>query len=238
MNNNFEEHRTRKSKWPIIISGIVLSAIVLSFFLVPGVNNFIKEAYTTLTSEDETKISNWVDSLGIWGPLFIITAMSLQMFLLVIPSPLLIIISVLAYGPIWGSAISIAAVALASTIGFFIGKYVGQIFISKMIGKKKEKKLSLYVNRYGIWAIIITRITPVLSNDAISFISGILRMNYFKFIGATITGITPLVMLIAWFGENNDRLKNGLIWISVVSIVVLIIYIIIDRRKNPDIETW
>ena len=66
MNNNFEEHRTRKSKWPIIISGIVLSAIVLSFFLVPGVNNFIKEAYTTLTSEDETKISNWVDSLGIW----------------------------------------------------------------------------------------------------------------------------------------------------------------------------
>ncbi len=37
---------------------------------------------------------------------------------------------------------------------------------------------------YGFWAIIVTRINPFLSNDAISFVGGLLRMGYWKFIGA------------------------------------------------------
>ncbi len=234
MSKNTEDNNSGQSKWPLIISGLILVAGILSFFIIPEVNRFMTEAYKVLTSENEERISAWVDDLGIWGPLFIIFTMSLQMFLLVIPSPLLIIISVLAFGPFWGSVLSILAVIVASTIGFFIGKYIGQAFISRMIGDKKEKKLSFYVDRYGIWAVVIARINPLLSNDAISFVSGILRMNYWKFIGATIGGITPLVVLIAWFGENNDRLKSGLIWTSVISMVLLIAYVIIDRKKKPE----
>jgi uncharacterized membrane protein YdjX (TVP38/TMEM64 family) len=64
-----------------------------------------------------------------------------------------------------------------------------------------------YVNRYGTLVVFITRITPVLSNDAVSLISGVLNMRFWKFMGATIAGITPLTILIAYFGENNDRLK-------------------------------
>ncbi len=233
MNSNSEENNQGQSKWPLIISGIILVATVLSYFAIPAVNEFFTEAYNVLTSEDEERISAWVDNLGIWGPLFIIITMTLQMFLLVIPSPLLIIISILAFGPIWGSLLAVLAIAVASTIGFFIGKYIGETLIIQLIGEKKQKKLSFYVDRYGTWAVFITRITPLLSNDAISFVSGILRMNYWKFITATLAGITPLVILIAWFGENNDRLRSGLIWVSAVSIIILIIYIIIDRKKNP-----
>ncbi len=233
MNNNSEDSNSGQSKWPIIISGFIIAAAVLSYFVIPEVNRFMTEAYNVLTSQDEERISTWVDNLGIWGPLFVILAMSLQMFLLVIPSPLLIIISVLAFGPVWGSLLAILAIIIASTIGYFIGKYIGEAFITKMIGDKKEKQLSFYVDRYGVWAVVITRMTPLLSNDAISFVSGILRMSYWKFIAATIAGITPLVVLIAWFGENNDRLRSGLIWTSVVSLVILVAYIIIDRKKNP-----
>ncbi|MFO7977368.1 MAG: TVP38/TMEM64 family protein [Bacteroidales bacterium] len=229
-NKHSEEEPRSQSKWPLIISAIIIAGAVSAYFLFPGVNQFLREAFHTLTSENEARISDWVDNLGIWGPLFIVLAMSLQMFLLVIPSPLLIVISVLAYGPFWGSLISIVAVALASTLGFVIGKYLGEVFISKIIGTSKQKKLSFYVNRYGVWAVFITRITPILSNDAISFVSGILRMNYWKFIAATLGGITPLVILIAYFGENNERLKSGLIWISAVSLVILIVYVIIDRN--------
>lgn len=234
MNNSTEGTYTQQSKWPLIISGIILASAVASYFLIPEVNQFFKEAFDTLTSENESRISRWVDKLGIWGPLFIILAMVVQMFLLIIPSPLLIIISVLAYGPFWGSILSVTAVAIASTVGFFIGKYLGKAFIYKLMGEKKEKQMTFYVNRYGIWAVVVTRITPVLSNDAISLVSGILQMNYWKFITATIGGITPLVILIAWFGENNERLKSGLIWTSVISLIILIVYIIIDRKKNPE----
>ncbi len=233
MNNNSEVSNRGQSYWPLIISGFIIAAAVLSFFIIPEVNRFLKEAYNILTSENEERISAWVENLGIWGPLFVISAMTLQMFFLVIPSPLLILISVLAFGPGWGSILAILAIIVASTIGYFIGKYIGQAFIIRLIGNKKERKLAFYVDRYGVWAVVITRLTPLLSNDAISFVSGILHMNYWKFIGATIAGITPLVLLMAWFGENNDRLRSGLIWISIISLGILIGYIIFNRKKNP-----
>ena len=227
-----DENKRGQSKWSLVVSGIILAGAILSYFIIPEVNTYMKEAYFTLSSGNESRISQWVVNLGFWGPFFVILAMTLQMFFLVIPSPLLIIISILAFGPVSGTILSIIAVAIASTIGFFIGKYLGTAFITRLIGEKKEKKVSYYVDRYGVWAVVITRLTPILSNDAISFVSGILRMNYWKFIAAIFAGITPLIILIAWFGENNERLKNGLIWISAVSLILLIIYVIIDRRHQ------
>jgi uncharacterized membrane protein YdjX (TVP38/TMEM64 family) len=58
-------------------------------------------------------------------------------------------------------------------------------------------------------------------------------LSYRKFIGATLLGITPLAVLLAWFGENNDRLKTGLLWTSVFSLLFLVVYIYFDRKKNP-----
>jgi uncharacterized membrane protein YdjX (TVP38/TMEM64 family) len=229
--------KSKKSRLPVIFSVFLFAALAGSWFLIPEVKDFITEAYQTLTSEDEERITHWVEELGIWGPAFIIIAMSLQMFLLVIPSPLLIVISVLAYGPVMGSILAIIAVAVASTLGFFIGKYLGEAFITKLIGKKKEEKMTEIVNRYGTWAVFITRITPVLSNDAISFASGILRMKYMKFLGATLAGITPLTILIAYFGETNERLKWGLIWVSLISLVLLAAYIFYDRKKQSNEKT-
>ncbi len=232
-----EKSENKKSRLPLILSIILFAAVIGSYFLIPDVKNFLQEAYRTLTSEDEERISSWVEQLGLWGPAFIIIAMSLQMFLLVIPSPLLIVISVLAYGPVMGSILSILAVGIASTLGFFIGKYLGEAFITKLIGKKKEEKITELVDRYGTWAVFITRITPVLSNDAISFASGILQMKFLKFIGATLAGITPLTLLIAYFGETNDRLKWGLFLVSLISLVFLAIYIIYDRKKQSGKKT-
>jgi uncharacterized membrane protein YdjX (TVP38/TMEM64 family) len=223
----------KQSKWPLIISIIVIASLVGAYFFINPVNAFLKNAFEVLTSDDKQRISNWVSQLGFWGPFFIIVTMIAQMFLLVIPSPLLMVVSVLAYGQFWGAVLSIVAIFAASSIGYMIGRYLGVVTVDRLIGHKKEQKLEFYVERYGFWAVIITRLAPMLSNDAISLVGGILRMGYWKFIGATLIGIIPLASLIAFFGENNDRLKTGLIWTSVVSLVLLGLYVYYDRKKNP-----
>ncbi|MFW5663601.1 MAG: TVP38/TMEM64 family protein [bacterium] len=223
-----------QKKWPLIVSILLFMAAVISYFVLPPVEQFINEAYNTLTSQDEERISDWVNELGIWGPSFIITTMVLQMFLLIVPSPLLMLVSILAYGPYWGSVLAIAAIFIASTVGYYVGKFLSYWTIQKLIGEKKKKKLAFYVNRYGFWAVVITRLSPFLSNDAISFVGGIVKMKYWKFIGATLLGIVPLTILFAWFGENNERLKTGLIWTVIVSILIFTVYVVYDRRKIKD----
>lgn len=233
MNNKTQSENVKQSKWPLIISLIILATLVILYFFVPAINNFFKDAYEILTSGNKQRISEWVGKLGFWGPFFIILTMVVQMFLIVIPSPLLMLVSVLAYGPWWGTLISVSAIFTASSVGYFVGRYLGEVTIARVIGNKKEKQIKFYVEQYGYWAVIITRMAPFLSNDAISFVGGILRMGYWKFIGATLAGILPLAALIGYLGEDWERLKSGLIWVSAVSFVLFIGYVIYDRKKNP-----
>lgn len=223
-----------QSKWPLWISVSIIAILAGCYFLIPSFNDSVSEAFNILTSGDKQRISEWVEKLGFWGPLFIIVAMVAQMFLLVIPSPLLIVVSVIAYGSVRGSILAIVSIFVASSVGYWIGRYLGTVSVDRLIGHKKEQKLEYYMNRFGFWAVFITRLTPFLSNDAISFVGGILRMGYWKFIGATLAGITPLVVLIAYFGESNERLKNGLLWISGISLVIFIFYVVYDRKKKPE----
>lgn len=222
----------KASRIPLIVSGSIIAALVLSYYLFPGYQHFVDTAYSVLTSGDRSRISAWVDRLGFWGPAFIILAMIVQMFLLVIPSPLLMVVSVLAYGPFWGAALSILAIGISATVGYWLGRYLGDVTVYRLIGERKEKQLEEYVEKYGLWVIVITRFAPMLSNDAISLVGGMLRMNYWKFFGATLLGITPLAVLIAYFGENNERLRNGLLWTSAISLLFFISYVIYDHRTR------
>ncbi len=221
-----------QSKLPLYLSLALVVAAVASYFLIPAVQHFLNEAWSILTSGNEGEIKEWVAQFGIWGPMIIILAMVLQMFLLVIPTPLLMVVTVLAYGAIIGSIIILVAVFSASTIGYLIGAYLGQPIVGKLMGRKTEEKISSFIDDYGFWTIIVTRLSPFLSNDAISLIAGMLRMGYWRFIAATLVGIAPLTFLIAYLGEDINRLKSGLIWGSIISFILFAGFIWWDKRRT------
>lgn len=230
--NNSDTSSTTKSKLPLYISIVLVFGIVTSYFLIPEVKEFLDEAWSVLTSDDEERVQKWVSGFGWLGPIVLVLAMIAQMFLLVVPSILLMVVSVLAYGPIWGSVIIIASVYAASTVGYFIGSYFGDTIVKRIIGKKSEKKVASFLDDYGFWAVIVTRLNPFLSNDAISFVGGLLRMGYWKFMGATLVGIAPLTAFIAIFGKSIDELKMGLLWGSVISLLAFGAYIWWDKKHK------
>ncbi|MFA0963750.1 TVP38/TMEM64 family protein [Roseivirga sp. BDSF3-8] len=234
--NNTPDDDTKQSKIPLYISLAIIAALIGSYFIFSSYKEFIDTAWSTLTSGDRDKIESWVAQFGYWGPIFIILVMILQMFLFVLPSWGLMVVSVLAYGPFWGAVISITAVAVASTIGYIIGKYFSDLFIAKLIGRKTERKLELYLDEYGTKAVFLFRLAPMLSNDAISFVAGLGSMRYISFMMATLAGIIPLSVLIAIFGESADKLQQFLIWASAVSLVLFIVYVIWDRKKQKKLK--
>ena len=240
--NTLEEEKTafsepvHQSKWPLYLSLALLGGAVLAYFFIPSVQDFFQEGWKVLTSENEQRIKNWVGQFGWWGPFVIILSMIAQMFLLVIPTPLLMVVTVLAYGPFWGGVIVLAAVFCASSIGYVLGAYIGTPLVERLLGVESEKKVIHFIDDYGFWAVIVTRLSPFLSNDAISFVGGMLRMGYWRFMGATMLGIFPLTVLIAFLGENIERLKTGLIWVSIISIAGFIAYVVWDKRRKKKDE--
>jgi len=223
---------TSKSNVPLYLSISLITSIIICYFFVPSFQQVLDEAWQVLTSNDEDRIKQWVDGFGWYGPLVLVAAMVAQMFLLIIPTILLMVVSVLAYGPFWGSLIILTSVFSASTIGYFIGRFLNRKFVTKLLGQNTEEKIEDFIENYGFWAIIVTRLNPFLSNDAISFVGGILKMGYWRFIGATMVGILPLTIFIAFLGKNIDQLKSGLLWGSLVSLLAFGCYIWWDKSRD------
>src|SRR5687768_1582775 len=217
-------------KLPLLVSLFLLAILVVFYFVIPSFQSFIKEAFDVLTSENEERIKQWIAQFKLAGPVMLILIMIVQMFLFVVPNIFVMMVAIISYGPFWGSVISFLGVFASSSTGYMIGKYLGPVTVHKLMNEKVRRKTSEFIKRYGVTAIAITRISS-LSNDSLSIVAGLLKMNYRKYILATLAGITPLIILLAIYGKNGKILK-ALIWIAALSLLSLIIYIIIDKRKK------
>jgi uncharacterized membrane protein YdjX (TVP38/TMEM64 family) len=220
----------KTSKLPLILSVSLLAVLVACYLIFPSFKEGITEAYDVLTSDDEELVKDWVSQFGAWGPVVIICAMVMQMFLFIIPNILLIMICILSYGPIWGSLLAWFGVLLASTVGYFIGNKLSPVTVRRLVSAKTQNKLKEFISTYGMKAIIVLRISS-FSNDGLSLVAGLLNMEYKRFIVATLIGITPLITILAIF-KNNGSIEKGLLYMGVILVIGLIVYIAIDRRRT------
>ena len=121
---------------------------------------------------------------------------------------------------------------LAATVAFGRERALGPATVGRLIGERTERKVEDFVEHYGAWGVIVARVSPVISTDAVSFAAGLVGMRFPRFIFATAVGTLPLTALVAWLGEDVDRLQTGLVWISVISVAAFVAYVIRDRRRR------
>lgn len=183
-------------------------------------------------SEDHERIRAYFENFGAWGPIAIILFIILQMFLIVFPSWLPIIVAVLAYGFWAGVAINLIGVGVASTLGYFIGDKLESTVFRSFMSKKKSQKMKYWIHNYSFITVVLFRVSPFFSNDGISFIAGIFGMNYRRFMTATYAGMIPLSLAVGYFSQDIERLENGLYWIGGVGFVLYVVYIYLDHKKR------
>jgi uncharacterized membrane protein YdjX (TVP38/TMEM64 family) len=224
------DHPAKVNKTAILVYVSIALVLVGSYFIFPAFQDGVKGAFDVLTGEDEERIQRWVSTFGAFGPVVIIFGMMVQMFLFIIPNILLMMIAIVSYGPVWGSVISFVGVFAASSLGYYIGTKLSKVTVRKFVSVESQKKIGSFIKDYGVGAIVITRLSS-FSNDGLSIVAGLLKMNYRRYILATLAGITPLIVLLAIFGKN-EKIEWALLWIAIASLLMLIVYILLDRRRK------
>jgi uncharacterized membrane protein YdjX (TVP38/TMEM64 family) len=221
-----------KKYFSFVLSGIIILGLVIMYFTYSPFQAGIDEAWQVLTSEDQQRINNYVQQFGIWGPLAIIVFTVLQMFLIIFPSWIPIIVAVMAYGFWWGVLISLTGVAVASSIGFYIGKRLKGNIIGTLLSKKNYEKTEYWIKNYAFGTVILFRVSPFFSNDGISFLAGIFGMSFKKYMLATFCGMIPLALAVGYFSADLDRLENGLYWVGGIGTLLYGVYIYLDHKKR------
>lgn len=229
---NSDESKKGGKKWILMAVVSILGIAVGCYFLIPDFKAGVDEAFHMLTSDDQDEIQRWVKKFGILGPIVLIVAMAFQMFLLIVPNVLLFAIAIICYGPVWGGLICLIGVFSSSSLGYFIGKKLGPRAIDRFVSQRIQNRIEVFIERYGVKAVAIFRLSTI-SADSLGFIAGILEMSYKKYIIATMCGVTPLIILVAIYGKNGN-VETALLWIAGISVVCLIGYYILDKKRRNE----
>ena len=204
--------RARAAKWlRPALTVFLLASFGLSYLLVGAVREETNQAVGVLASGNAGVLRDYILSYGAWAPVVSAGLMVLQALLAFLPSFILAFANGLAFGIFWGGMLSLASAALAAAISFGIAHALGRTPIEAMIGKRSLGSADRWFVKYGAYAVLIARLIPVISFDAISYAAGLTRMSFFKFLLATVVGMAPATFVYSYLGEQAPQYMNALL---------------------------
>lgn len=194
-------------RW-LIFGGVV--AALLGSLLVPEVRAFLGEGYAALTAKDPQVTHAFVRSLGWAGPLALVAGFVVQAVLPVIPAIVMIAVTARAYGPLEAFFIVYVGTMLGAMAGYWLGRTVGNSLVRLLIGESARKRAYDFAQQHGAQGVLIFRLMPILSADAMNLVAGAARMPFRPFLLATLAGALPVTGLVVWLSDDNARLMWGL----------------------------
>jgi len=95
--------------------------------------------------------------------------------------------------------IVLAAAVIGSTIGYFLGKYLGHPVAQWLFGKRRLDHGEAFIKKWGIWGVILAGLTPI-PFKIVTWTAGIFEMPFYKFMIGVFLGRMPRYMLTAYAG--------------------------------------
>jgi len=158
-------------------------------------------------------------SYGDWAWLIGIVLIVSDLFLPV-PGPAVITGLGMVYGPWLGGLIGGIGSVLAGLVAYGGCRLLGDRFVRFLVGDANLERLGRFFDRYGLWAIALSRWMPLLP-EALCCLAGMSRMRFLPLILALACGSLPMGFVFAFLGEwFQHRPVAGLIISILIPLLV------------------
>ncbi|HEY9019945.1 MAG TPA: VTT domain-containing protein [Paracoccaceae bacterium] len=148
---------------------------------------------------DVERLEMLVARAGLWGPIVIVTLMTIAVMASPIPSAPIALAAGAAYGHVWGTVQVVVGAELGALIAFGLARVLGHDALRRVFGDRVDA--GLLGSQNALTAMIFaSRLMPFVSFDMISYAAGLSRLHAWRFAVATLAGIIPASFLLAHFG--------------------------------------
>ena len=229
-----------KTKNPNLIRlGLLLTiALVLVVYLaVPGVNSFVNEAIAVLGSANLDAVAEYIRSFGPWAMAFSFALMVFSSILAPLPAFMITLSNAAIFGWWQGAILSWSSAMVGAALCFAIARILGRDVVEKLAGKGALSGVEGYFKKYGTRTILVCRLLPFVSFDAVSYFAGLTPIGFWAFFIATGLGQTPATIVYSYVGgmlAGGARLLIlGLLCLFSLAILVGIIrQLYMDRQAK------
>ncbi|MFT4600135.1 MAG: putative membrane protein YdjX (TVP38/TMEM64 family) [Arenicella sp.] len=179
---------------------IYISIFLITFFLL---SFGIVEYYEIPFLSDPSYIQEKGGIVAALGGLILLI---LDIFL-PIPGSLIMIGNGALFGVGLGMILSMTGGIIATMIGFGIGKKCNRL-IDKIISEKEKATAEKLMKKWGMFAIIITRPVPLLS-ETVAIIAGTTSFGWKKIVLGSILGYLPGCLIYSLVGSSTIGIENS-----------------------------
>ncbi|MEB3103868.1 TVP38/TMEM64 family protein [Ferviditalea candida] len=117
--------------------------------------------------------------------------------------------NVLMFGMFWGFVINYSMSILGAFASFLFARYLARDWVDSRL--QKYPQISLFkrnIEKNGFIYILIGRLIPVLPSTFVNWGSGLSRLSWGPFLGATMIGKLPVVFLESLIGHDLLHFKE------------------------------
>lgn len=178
----------------------ILAALAVLAIALLGVWQFAPSVFTEARGLlDGEHLNMLVERAGLWGPVLIVTLMTVAVVASPIPSAPIALAAGAAYGHLWGTVQVVIGAELGALIAFGLARILGHDVLRRVFGDRVDAGLLGSQTALTV-TVFASRLMPFVSFDIISYAAGLSKLHAWRFALATLAGIIPASFLLAHFG--------------------------------------
>ena len=228
------EKTNRRSLIRLIVL-LVLILLCLTYFFVPAVKSYVNEISSVLGSANVDAVVEFIRSYGPYAMIVSFLLMVFQSVLAPLPAFLITFANAAIFGWWQGAILSWTSAMAGAVVCFYIARALGRDAVEKYAGRGALASVEGYFEKYGSRTILICRLLPFVSFDAVSYFAGLTPIKFLPFLVATGIGQLPATVVYSYVGGmltgGVKYFVTALLCIFALSIAVMIIKRMYNDRQ-------
>lgn len=173
----------------------------------------------------------WLDQAGV-GSAVLIVGLLVADVLLPVPSSFVMVFSGAAFGAVAGSGLALVGSIAGEWLGFELARRHGRAMAARLVGDAEIDRLAGFFARHGTTAVIMTRPLPIVM-ETISIIAGLSDMSRRRFLGASLVGTAPIVVVYAYAGAVSRDVGNMLPAVVILATMIGAAWLWYRANQSP-----
>lgn len=163
------------------------------------------------------------------GPLVVFGLQVVQAVISPLPSWPVTMAAGALYGPVWGTAYSLAGGTAGAAINFLLARRFGQPWVERKFGDRWITFAARLGPVHFLFLSLLGRLIPVASFDVVAYAAGISRISLPAFLAVAVLGQAPALLAYAYFGSDLAAAQSAGLWGS--ALLILFVLLIVGGRR-------
>ncbi|WP_160058231.1 TVP38/TMEM64 family protein [Alkalicoccus saliphilus] len=206
----------QQKRW-MMLAGIIL--IVILYFFFPPFRGFVQRAVSIISEGETEQLQLFIQSYGVFGPLISTFLMILAVIVAPIPTFIITFTNGLSYGVLLGGLLSWGSALIGAAVCYYLAHYFGRPLVVKLVPRRPLDWADTFFQKYGMYAVILSRVVPVVSYGAASYAAGLTKIKIFPYMVGTAIGQTPGTFLFSYIGAHSTNSYMFIFWLFSAIIV-------------------